>query len=38
VPEITEKAFGMRHLPQMSLKGSDNPLAKKIEGLVSEAP
>ncbi|MBL8847421.1 MAG: hypothetical protein JNN24_16785 [Hyphomicrobium zavarzinii] len=37
VPEITEKAFGLRQLPQMSIQGSDFALARKVDGLVAES-
>lgn len=36
VPEITQKAFGQRQLPQMSIQGSDFALAKKIDELVAD--
>lgn len=31
VPLITEKAFGLRQVPQMSIQGSDFPIAKRID-------
>lgn len=34
VPEITEKAFHVRQLPQMNIQGSDFALVKKTDGLV----
>ena len=33
VPEITQAAFGIRQLPQMSIQGSDFALVKKIDAL-----
>ena len=35
VPEITQKAFGIRQVPQMSIQGSDFALAKRIEAPVA---